>query len=177
MMRRRTLLRGLISLPAAALAAAPLAALAQQLGEGMERSGTLDIRSEDERRVFGDLQCTCGCPREAISTCTCGIAAGFRGEVRAMMARGMTEEDIKAEWVRRYGPQALTVPSNTGANRLVYAAPLVAIAAGGAVAVTVLRRFRRKSMENAASTAPVAGERRDEYDDKLDEELKQLDDE
>ena len=176
MIRRRTFLRALVSLPVAAIASAPLAALAQQLGEGMERSGTLDIRSDEERRVFGDLQCTCGCPREAISTCTCGIAAGFRGEVRAMMAKGMTEEEIKAEWVRRYGPQALTVPSNTGANRLVYAAPLVAIVAGGAIAVTVLRRFRQKSVEKAETAAPVAGAKRDEYDDKLDEELKQLDD-
>ena len=144
----------------------------------MERSGTLDIRSEDERRVFGDLQCTCGCPREAISTCTCGVANGFRNEVRAMMARGMNQEEIKAEWVRRYGTQALTVPSNTGANRLVYVAPLVAIVAGGAVAVRVLRGFRHKADVKAASAAgPVAGAGRDEYDDKLDEELKQLDDE
>ena len=182
MIRRRTFLRALLSLPASALlAAAPLAAFAQQLGEGMDRGGMLDIRSDEERQVFGDLQCTCGCPREAISTCTCGIAAGFRTEVRAMMAKGMTEEEIKAEWVRRYGTQALTVPSNTGANRLLYVAPLAVIAGMGAVAVWVLRRFRRaglKSLEKAeAAAAPVAGAKRDEYDDKLDEELKQLDDE
>jgi cytochrome c-type biogenesis protein CcmH len=181
MIRRRAMLRALAALPASALLAAPLAAFAQQLGEGMERSGTLDIHNDEERAVFGDLQCTCGCPREAISTCTCGIAAGFRGEVRGMMARGMTREEIKAEWVKRYGPQALTVPSNTGANRLVYAAPLVLIAAGGAVAVKVLRGFRQQGERKAAATAaPVAGAARDEYDeydDKLDEELKQLDDE
>ena len=179
MIRRRTFLRTLLTVPPAALvAAAPLAAFAQQLGEGMERGGILDIRSEDERRVFGDLQCTCGCPREAISTCTCGVAAGFRSEVRAMMARGMSQEEIKAEWVRRYGTQALTVPSNTGANRLLYVAPLAVIAGMGAFAVMILRRFRHKSDEKAeTATAPVAGTKRDEYDDKLDEELKQLDDE
>jgi cytochrome c-type biogenesis protein CcmH/NrfF len=178
MMHRRTLLRALCSLPASALLAAPLDALAQQLGEGMERSGTLDIRNDEERAVFGDLQCTCGCPREAISTCTCAYAANFRSEVRGMLARGMTREEIKAEWVKRNGPQALTVPSNTGANRLVYAAPLVAIVAGGAVAVKVLRGFRRKAdVKAAAAEGPVAGAGRDEYDDKLDEELKQLDDE
>jgi cytochrome c-type biogenesis protein CcmH/NrfF len=176
-MIRRTFLRSLLSLPSAALAAAPAVALAQQLGEGMDRAGTLDIRSDDERRVFGDLQCTCGCPREAISTCTCGIAAGFRSDVRAMMAKGMTEEEIKAEWVRRYGPQALTVPPNTGANRLLYVAPLLAIAAMGAFAIAVLRRFRRQAdAKSVAAAAPVAETAHDEYDDKLDEELERLDD-
>lgn len=176
-MRRRTFLHALLALPPAALCAAAPAAYAQQLGEGMDRTGTLDIRNDEERRVFGDLQCTCGCPREAISTCTCSYAAGFRSEVRAMLAKGMTEEEIKAEWVRRNGPQSLTVPANTG-HDMLYVAPAVAVAGMGAFAVLLLRRFRRHADEKAAVTAaPVAGGKRDEYDDKLDEELKQLDDE
>jgi cytochrome c-type biogenesis protein CcmH/NrfF len=142
----------------------------------MDRSGVLDIRSEEEKRVFADLQCTCGCPRESIATCTCGVASGFRADVRAMMARGMTQEEIKAEWVRRYGPQALTVPENVGTNRLVYMAPLAAIVGMGAVAVGVLRRFRRQAAQKPAPAAGAPATKRDEYDDKLDEELRQLDD-
>ncbi len=179
---RRAVLHTLASLASAAATAAVVAvpgvALAQQLGEGMDRTGTLDIRSDEERRVFGDLQCTCGCPRESIATCTCGFAAGFRTEVRAMMARGLTEEEIKAEWVRRNGPQALTVPTNSGFNRLLYLAPLAIIAGMGTIAVFLLRHLRRRGVENAASAAPtVAGAKRDEDDYKLDEELRQLDDE
>jgi len=175
---RRVFLRSLAITAAVATVAAPGAALAQQLGEGMDRTGTLDIRNDDERRVFGDLQCTCGCPRESIATCTCGFAAGFRSEVRAMMQRGMTEEEIKAEWVRRHGPEALTVPTNSGFNRLVYIAPLVLIAGFAAFAIRVLRRLReRETVRSAAGAPDVAAAKRDEYDDKLDEELKQLDDE
>ncbi len=178
MLRRRTFLNMVAALGSGVvcMGLAPLA-LAQQAGEGMDRSGVLDIRSPQERAVFNDLQCTCGCPRESIATCTCGIAGGFRSEVRAMMARGLTREEIKAEWVRRYGTQALTVPSNTGANRLLYIAPLAAIVGMGAFAITMLRRFRRRSDQNTEARArPVAGAKRDEYDDKLDEELKHLDD-
>jgi hypothetical protein len=48
----------------------------------------------------------------------------------------------------------------------------------GAFAVVLLRRFRRHAEEKGATlAAPVADAKRDEYDDKLDEELKQLDDE
>jgi cytochrome c-type biogenesis protein CcmH len=161
-----------------AVVAAPTLARTQQLGEGMERTGVLDIHNEDERRSFADLQCTCGCPRESIATCTCSFASGFRSEVRAMIARGLTQEEIKAEWVRRYGPQALTVPPNSGANRLLYVAPLALIAFMGGVAVMLLRRFRHESDEKSgAAASPVAGAERDKYDEKLDEELKQLDDE
>jgi cytochrome c-type biogenesis protein CcmH len=177
MIHRRTFLRALLSVPPAALLA-PTVALAQQLGEGMERGGVLDIHNEEERRVFGDLQCTCGCPRESIATCTCGFASGFRSEVRAMMARGLTQEEIKAEWVRRHGPEALTVPPNSGANRLLYVAPLAIIAGMAGFAVMLLRRFRARDDQKAnAAAPPIAGAKRDEYDDKLDEELKQLDDE
>jgi len=178
---RRVFLRSLVATTAVVTIAAPAVALAQQLGEGMDRGGTLDIRNDQERRVFGDLQCTCGCPRESIATCTCSYAAGFRNEVRAMMARGMTEEEIKAEWVRQHGPEALTVPTNSGFNRLVYIVPLVLIAGFAAFAIRVLRRLRERGAARAASSASgapdVAGSKRDEYDDKLDEELKQLDDE
>jgi cytochrome c-type biogenesis protein CcmH len=157
----------------------PSLALAQQLGEGMDRSGVLDIRSPEEHRVFEALQCTCGCPREAISTCTCGFAAGFRQEVREMMAKGMSLEDIKAEWVRRHGPEALSVPPNGGGNRFVYIVPLLLIAGMAAVAISALRRFR--AHEVATTTAAtgkkgkIAPAARDDYDQKLDDELKRLD--
>jgi len=161
-----------------AVVAAPLAASSVARAQ-MDRSGVLDIRNEEERRMFTELQCTCGCPRESIVTCTCGTAGKFRVEVRGMMAEGMTQEQIKAEWVRRFGPQALMVPLNQGANRLLYIAPLVAIIAMAGVVVTLLRRFRRHNDEKTAMAGapPVAGSKRDDYDDKLDEELKQLDNE
>jgi cytochrome c-type biogenesis protein CcmH len=183
MTRKRSTPRLLAVALSAALAlvaalSASRGALGQQLGEGMDRSGVLDIRDDHERQVFAKLECTCGCPRESIATCTCVFAAGFRSEVRAMLAQGLTVEDIKAEWARRHGPQALMVPPNTGFNQLVYLVPLAAIAGMAAFAVLLLRRFRRRNVAIAGATAPpVAGAKRDDYDDKLDEELRQLDDE
>ena len=99
-------------------------AAAQAGNEGMDRSGILDIRGDDERRFFSSLLCTCGCPRESIATCTCGFASGFRSDVRAMIAQGLTIEQVKAEWVRRYGPASLAVPPNGGFDRFLYLGPL-----------------------------------------------------
>lgn len=183
MIQRRRIVRSILL--AAALCAAVVAlrfpsfADAQQPAMSMDRSGVLDIRSEDEKRIFTTLQCTCGCPRESIATCTCGSAHNFRIEVREMMAKGVSHEDIKAEWVRQHGPGAMMVPSNEGANRFLYIAPLVMIIGMAAFAVTMLRRFRRGGVKAearaAAATAPKSGGA-DAYDEKLDDELKKLDD-
>ena len=78
--------------------------------------------------------------------------------------------------------RALAVPPATGGNQLIYLAPLAAIVAGAAVLIAVLRRWSRKSAADAESAATAAGApttkaSRDEYDDKLDDELRRMDDE
>ncbi len=187
MIHRRRIVRSIVLVVALAASLAalrfPTSAFAQDMGDmgkGMDRSGVLDIRNDEERRVFTALQCTCGCPRESLVTCPCGFAHDFRIEVRAMMAKGMTLEEIKTEWVRQHGPGAMMVPTNEGANRILYMLPLVIIMGMAAFAVTVLRRFRRggvnASARAAAAATPNAGAGPDAYDAKLDEELKQLDD-
>jgi cytochrome c-type biogenesis protein CcmH len=186
MIQRRRIVRSILL--AVALCAALVSlrfsnvALGQEMGDmgkGMDRSGVLDIRSDEEKRVFSALQCTCGCPRESLVTCPCGFAHDFRIEVRAMMDKGMTLEQIKTEWVRQHGPGSMMVPSNEGANRFLYILPLLVIAGMAAFAVSVLRRFRRGGVhaEARAAAAPIpkgsAGT--DAYDEKLDDELKRLD--
>jgi cytochrome c-type biogenesis protein CcmH/NrfF len=187
MIHRRRIVRSIVLVVALVASLASLrfttSAFAQDMGDmgkGMDRSGVLDIRNDEERRVFTALQCTCGCPRESLVTCPCGFAHDFRIEVRAMMAKGMTLEEIKTEWVRQHGPGAMMVPTNEGANRFLYIFPLVVIMGFAAVAVTVLRRFRRggvnASARAAAATTANADAGPDAYDAKLDEELKQLED-
>lgn len=179
---RRTFLRALLVAPAVALV--PAVAVAQsKMGDGMAKGSGINIKTDAERRVFADLLCMCGgCQREALNECICGQADDYRAEVRAMLAEGLTQEEIKAQWVRRFGPQSLSVPPNEGASRLLYLGPLFAIVGGAVFVVMVLKRFRARDQAKVAAAAKgpaaaVAGGSRDEYDDKLDEELKQLDDE
>jgi len=72
------------------------------------------------------------------------------------------------------------VAEDKGANRLIYIAPFLVIVGMAAFVVSVLRRFRRQNADGGAASAPkkeAPAEGRDAYDEKLDEELKQLDDE
>lgn len=153
----------------------------QEIGQGMVRSGTVGIENDTERKLFWSLICTCGCPRETLGTCTCGWAHDRREELRAMLKSGMSVEQAQNEYAKRFGTQALAVPPATGGNQLIYLAPLAAIVAGAAIVITLLRRWSRKGQTapegGAPSEAPNTKASRDEYDDKLDDELRRMDDE
>jgi cytochrome c-type biogenesis protein CcmH/NrfF len=137
--------------------------------------GTVRIDNDTERGLFKSLRCQCGCPDDLLSTCSCGDAEAARDRLRAKLALGETKEQILEEYQHEFGTAALSVPPNTGALRAIYAVPLVAIF-GGAVglAVTILRwRTKRGS---ATTLAPgKTGNPRDDYDARLDDELKDLD--
>jgi hypothetical protein len=115
--------------------------------------------------------------------------SGFGGVLSFVVKGGLEAASrvVDAMRIARIAPsfggvEALAIPPNTGALRAIYVAPLVAIF-GGAVAlgVTVARWRARgargkialsEAAARAASGAPAA---RDEYDARLDEELKDLD--
>jgi cytochrome c-type biogenesis protein CcmH/NrfF len=145
------------------------------------------MKDPRERALFGALRCMCGgCPRDLLSTCGCSAgprnAEETRAALREKMAQGETNEQIIEEYRQQYGVEALAIPPNTGALRAIYVAPLVAIF-GGAVALGVtVARWRARGVkgkmaldEAAARAAGGAPKARDEYDARLDEELKDLD--
>jgi len=185
----RHLIQGITLLAAGAVALfvllrSPGFAAGQQLGEGMVRTGIVGIENETERKLFYGLICTCGCPRESLGTCTCGFAHERRDELRALIAQGIPIDEIQTKYAERFGPQALAVPPNTGGNRLLYMFPIGAIVLGAGLVIVTLRRWRDKSAAGGGSGpsgADASGKQkkgeaaRDDYDDKLDEELRNLD--
>lgn len=184
MSRREKIVRLIVLFGALLIAAfayaPPPAALAQQLGEGMIRSGTVGIQNDDEHKLFWSLICMCGCPRETLGTCTCGTAHATRQELRSQLASGKSIEQIQSDYAARWGYNALAVPPNTGSQRAVWALPLVAILAGAIGVGVALRRWRRRSDDRDRKAAGADGKNqasseRDAYDDKLDDELKRMD--
>jgi len=178
-MKRRTPLH-LALLAAACLGALwltidPHVALGQQHTGG---TGTVEIHDETERQLFWSLICSCGCPRETLGTCACDFAAARRDELRAMISEGKTVEQAQDAYVARYGAKYLAVPRNQGANRAIWAAPLLAIIGGAFFVIRTLRRWQRATQYVPTSgPAPKETKKRDAYDDKLDQELQDLDNE
>jgi len=165
------------SLGAGVLAIYPADAIGQHSGG----NGTVEIHNETERQLFWSLICTCGCPRETLGTCACDIASARREALRELLDQGKSVEQAQDAYVALYGAKSLAVPRNKGSNRLLWAVPAGLIVLGGWFAVHTMRRFQQRSRdvdalkakEKPSSAKDSSG--RDDYDDRLDQELKDLD--
>ncbi len=78
-----------------------------------------------------------------------------RREIRALIARGLTKDQIKDELKARYGPAVLALPDDKGFSLAVYLVP-IAVVVGLVVTVLLLLprwRARRREAEPAAAEA------------------------
>ncbi|HEX4515098.1 MAG TPA: cytochrome c-type biogenesis CcmF C-terminal domain-containing protein, partial [Polyangiaceae bacterium] len=163
------------------IAAMPAPAWAQQQGTSSLHAGTVHIENEREHALFNSLRCMCGtCARDLLSTCSCTDAEEAREALRRKVAQGETNDQIILEYAQQYGAEALAIPPNQGGMRAIYAVPLVAIGAGGAGIVVLIRRWRGKPTSKKKKTDDDdkggGGEaKRDALDERLDEELRDLD--
>jgi cytochrome c-type biogenesis protein CcmH len=101
------------------------------------------------RALFGDIRCVV-CQHESIADSPAGIAADLRGLVREQIAAGKTDDEIKADLLRRYGDYVLFQPPLRIGTWLLWFGPF-ALAAGAGV-VLVLRARRRGTGEAAPLT-------------------------
>lgn len=152
------------------LAIMPTQAFALQTSSS--HAGTVRIESDQERDIFSGLRCMCGgCERLPLTTCACGEAEDTRTKVRGQIANNMTKADILASYSALHGSDALTVPPNKGANQAIYVVPLVAIAGGALGLGLVVRKWRKREAKKPADAPKADG---DVYDERLDEELSDL---
>lgn len=102
------------------------------------------------RALFGDIRCVV-CQHESIADSPAGIAADLRRLVREQIAAGRTDEEIKADLIRRYGDYVLFQPPVRIGTWLLWFGPFAL--AAGAGAVLVWRMRRRASAEAPPLTA------------------------
>jgi cytochrome c-type biogenesis protein CcmF len=164
------------------LALLPTSAFAQ--ATETQHAGSVHMENMDEQQVFGQLRCMCGtCPRELLSTCACSTADETRDRLRRKLSRGQKPEAIIKEYVDEYGTASLAIPPNEGAMRAIYAVPVVALVGTGVGLGIVLKRWRanadkpekKKKKDGGDDGDAKAEAKRDDYDDRIDAELKDLD--
>ncbi|NUP14372.1 MAG: cytochrome C biogenesis protein [Polyangiaceae bacterium] len=144
----------------------------------VDRGGTVGIQNQTERDLFFSLICKCGCPRETLGTCTCDYASSRREELRDLLGQGMSVQAIQKAYASRFGTDALAVPTNEGIGALIWALPLVAFIGGAVLVAFLLKRWTARGAKNGAKAAAAGASsstERDAYDDRIDDELKELD--
>jgi cytochrome c-type biogenesis protein CcmH len=67
-----------------------------------------------------------------------------RREIKALIAKGLTKKQIKAELVRRYGPGILASPQDHGFSLAAYIVPIAVVVALLAGLAILLPRWRRR---------------------------------
>jgi cytochrome c-type biogenesis protein CcmH/NrfF len=133
-------------------------------------------RTPLEREMHESLVCMCPtCGRKRIGECTCPVATEMRTDVARLVREGKTREEIVAYFVARHGSQeVLDAPIDRGFNRLAWLLPYaVGFGSVAIVGVLAFRWSRRRDTDAAPET--VARTSSPELEDRLDDELRDLD--
>ena len=104
-------------------------------------------RAADRERVkeVGEsFICICGCT-QSLSRCNhlgCPSSQPMLKELEGMLDSGKTEDEIIAEFSKKYGYTVLSSPPASGFNLLVYILPFAALLIGALVAIYVARIWK-----------------------------------
>jgi cytochrome c-type biogenesis protein CcmH len=110
----------------------------------------LEARTEE---VGGLLRCPV-CQGLSVADSPATMAVNMRAEVRELLARGYTQEQILAYFEHSYGEFVRLEPPLRGVNWLVWLGPILALAAGG---VFVARALGARHGADAVEAAPLPG--------------------
>jgi cytochrome c-type biogenesis protein CcmH len=126
--------------------------------------------------IEGRLMAPC-CWTQTIDIHDSPIALSMRHEIRRRLRNGESAEAIQASMVERYGPKIMAVQEGSQLKN-VFIGLSVVMGGAGVAAAMMIGRWRKQSTPGS-KPKPSDGKEpaRDEWDDKLDVELKKLDDE
>jgi cytochrome c-type biogenesis protein CcmF len=144
-----------------------------------------------ERDLQHEIICMCGtCGRRRVGECTCSLAAEMREEISKLVAAGKSRDEVYAYFMAKYGSEEpLASPIDKGFNRLAWAVPYVVGSVGALGAVIIARRWSHTKSASSgsesgaetgvadvsASAAPAASSNNAELEERLADELRDLD--
>lgn len=126
---------------------------------GAPLEGTaLEARTDD---IASLLRCPV-CQGLSVADSPATMAQNMKAEVRGLVAKGYTEDQVLAYFERSYGEFVRLRPPLRGVNWLVWLGPLAGLLLGGAIVTLALRR---SAAAQGASVSPLALPGRDTLPD------------
>jgi cytochrome c-type biogenesis protein CcmH len=113
----------------------------------------LDQAKRDE--LEHHIHCQCGCNLD-VYTCrttdfSCQVSPAMHRDVMALVAGGYSAPEIIAAFKNVYGDRVLMAPPSSGFDLAAWITPFVALSAGIALVLVVLRRLRAPALAPATS--------------------------
>ncbi len=129
-----------------------------------------------EQELREEMGCTCGtCAHEPLTKCTCGTAEEMRQQLHAQIEQGKSKDDVLAALVEIYGGQQfLGAPMNKGFARMAWLFPYLA-GLGGAAAIGLVAVRWSRQHPGTRDDADAAGPDTPAMEERLDDELRNLD--
>ncbi len=139
---------------------------------GVVSAQTPQPSDDDVNRVARQLYCPV-CENVPLDVCPTKACADWRAEIRAKMAEGWTDAEIKAYFAQQHGDRVLAAPPVRGfdLNLIVYVVPPLAVLIGGVVLYRFLRV--RRTPPAASAAEPAAPTEPDDYQARLEKELRE----
>ena len=97
-----------------------------------------DALVQQTQEIAASLRCPV-CQGLSVADSPSEMAVNMKSEVRDMLARGYTREQIESHFVRSYGEFVLLAPKFEGVNALVWILPIAALLLGAFVIRMKLR--------------------------------------
>ena len=113
-------------------------------------------------KVGGLLRCPV-CQGLSVADSPAEMAVNMKGQVRELLARGYTEEQILQYFELSYGQFVLLRPKFQGVNVLVWVLPMVVLLLGVGVVFAKMKKLSAPPAAAAASAAPQAPAPDDPY--------------
>ncbi len=131
------------------------------------------ITDNDVNRVAHQLYCPV-CESIPLDVCPTQACIQWRATIREKLTAGWSDQQIIDYFVAQYGERVLARPSTHGLNVLVWVIPPVLLLGGAGVLWRILRQMQqaKASAAPAASSSPAAMTARDEYRERLEQELR-----
>ena len=131
----------------------------------------------DEDARFNDLghhlMCVCGCS-QILLECNhvgCQYSDRMRGELMEALNRGDNDDLALQSFIQKYGTTVVAAPSTTGFGRVAWIMPFVALLAGLASVVFIVRAWKnRPAPALADGIQPLRGAELERYRDQADKE-------
>ena len=122
------------------------------------------------REIDGKLMAPC-CWTQTVDKHTSGVSKEIQREVREMLARGESKDEIIAHYVSQYGKRILAVPPASGFNLMVFVLPGLFLVVGGWVVVVLVRGWREQDPVEQHWTPDVVAD--GPYAERLARELRE----
>ena len=126
------------------------------------------------RQIESEVIAPC-CWRQQVSIHSSPAAEEMKADIRKRLAAGQTHQEILDAYYEQYGAQILVVPPAKGISWLLYIIPPIVLLASAVLVVVVVRRFTAKRTVGVAEPAVAAAPAGAGYDQRLNDELRDLD--